>query len=162
MSRHVRLAAALAAALALTSTGCSVTNEAGTVLDYEPSDGVRGELGDIRLGNLMVLAAEEGGAGTLMGYATSGATGSTRLTFALDDGTELGEVTVDAGSTVRLGPDADATFDLDAVPARPGALLDVRVSAEPGGGVVVPVPVLDGTLPEYADLVPQAGDDTDG
>ena len=69
-------------------------------------------------------------------------------------GEQSGSIDVPAGGTVNLGPDADESVDLAAVPGIPGSKLEVTVTSDVSGAATVQVPVLDGTLPEYADLVP--------
>jgi hypothetical protein len=152
LSRRIMPAAAALAASALLA-GCSATNPITTSFDYDPSDGVSERLGDVRVGNLMVLTSEEGAAGTVLGFVTNSGSQDASVTLAVG-GEESASIDVPAGGTVRLGPDCDETIDVDAVPARPGSKVEVDVTSDVGGSSSVLVPVLDGTLPEYADLVP--------
>ena len=126
--------AALAGSAALALAGCSVASTITTQGGYEPSDGVRADVGDVRGGNLLVVAAEDGGPGVVLGY----------LTNAGDEQAEvsLGPEGVEGGLTV---------VRVDGAPGAPTAL-ELRV--ERGGSAVVEVPVLDGTLAEYAGVVP--------
>lgn len=141
-------------ALALLLAGCSTTNTMTTRNPYEPSDGVRAELDQVTVGNLLILAAAEGAPGTVIGYVSNTGTDAVRVTIGVADASEGRPVRVRAGETVLLGPDGDDTVDVESVPVPPGGVVDVTVSSGQGGTTTVPVPVLDATLPEYADLVP--------
>ncbi|MEZ0446768.1 hypothetical protein [Cellulomonas sp. ICMP 17802] len=153
-------AAALAAGgvvVGLVLAGCSATNPITTEDPYGASDGIRMTLGDVRGSNLLVVSAAKGEPGNLLGGL-------------INDGTEDRTVTVAAGddsTTVDLGPketvllgggdapedgQADVTFSSVDVP--PGAVLKVTISTPEDGSITVDVPVLDGSLPEYATSVP--------
>ncbi|HWS58705.1 MAG TPA: hypothetical protein VN257_09205 [Actinotalea sp.] len=150
--RHPRHLAVAVLGLSLALAGCSATNEITTDADYDASDGVGLELGEVELTNILVVTATEGSPGTVLGAVTNRGGSATDVTIGLVDqaGTVLA---VPAGATVLLGPDGEAV-ELDAVPAPPGALVTLAVDSDEGGSTTLQVPVLDGTLPEYADLVP--------
>lgn len=153
--RTSRRTASVAASLATTAllVGCSATNPITTDLDYDPSDGVGERLGDVRVGNMMVLTGEEGAAGTVVGFVAN--EGRQDASVVLTVGEEQSDaIDVPAGGTVLLGPDADETVDVDAVPAAPGSKLEITVTTDVAGAAALQVPVLDGTFSEYADLVP--------
>ncbi|MBC7291329.1 MAG: hypothetical protein H5T83_08350 [Actinotalea sp.] len=150
-----RRAASVAAALAASAllAGCSATNPITTLLDYDPSDGVSQVVGDLRAGNLIVLTAEEGGPGTIVGFVTN--RGSQDASVVLEVAGEQGDaIEVPAGGTVLLGPQGDETLDVGAVPAPPGSKIEVTLRSDVAGSATVEIPVMDGTLEEYADLVP--------
>jgi hypothetical protein len=152
LTRRTRSAAAAVAAIAVLA-GCSATNPITTSFDYDPSDGVSQRLGDVRVGNLLLLAAEEGGAGTFVGFVANGGGQPASVVIALG-GEQSDQIDVPAGQTVLIGPEGDETVDVEAVPAAPGSKVDVTVTTDVSGAATVQVPVLDGTLPEYADLLP--------
>ena len=91
--------------------------------------------------------------GTLLGFVANRGAQDASVVLAVG-GEQSGSIDVPAGGTVRLGPDGDETVDLSAVPGIPGSKLEVTVTSDVSGAASVEVPVLDGTLPEYADLVP--------
>lgn len=137
-------------------SACSATNTITTDRSYQASDGVGVDLGDVTATNLIVLAAEEGAPGTMLGAVSNAGSSDAELTFMTPDSGGPVSIDVPAGETVVLGPD-DEAVDLEEVPVAPGAYLEVSVSTDQGGTSSVRVPVLDGALPEYADLVPDAG-----
>lgn len=151
-SRSRRAALAPAVALALLLTGCSATNPITTQADYAASDGIRAELGDLRLGNLLVLTSAEGEPGTLIGSVSNDGDQDAAVDITVGESTT--GLDVGARSSVVLGTEDGEQVEIDSVPAPPGALVDVTVTSDVGGTMTVRVPVLDGTLPEYTDLIP--------
>ena len=141
------------AVAALALTGCSVANPITTHRDYAASDGVILDVGDVRLGNAIVLTSAEGAAGTLVGYVSNRADDEVEVSIRVADA-DTTTFRVPGGRTVRLGPDADEAVDVAAVPAAPGSKVEVTLGSGRDGEVTDVVPVMDGTLEEYADLVP--------
>jgi hypothetical protein len=143
----------------LVLAGCSATNPLTTQDEYSASDGVAFTLGDVRGSNLLVLTEAEGAPGTLQGGLVNEGTEDRSVTLAIGDE----ETVVELGprETVLLGVSeaedegfAEVTFPAIDVP--PGGLVSVTVSTPEDGSTDVQVPVLDGTLPEYASQVPTA------
>ena len=150
--RHARTTALVAAAglLGLTAA-CAPTT---TMNAYAPSDGVRVDLtGELRGVNLLVLAAEEGGEGHLHGALANHTDGAVTFTLAVD-GTAPVRVEVDPASTVFLGTEDGEEVVLGSVPEAPGSFLDATLEVG-GESQDFQLPVLDGTLAEYSELVPQ-------
>lgn len=153
-----RLLWVAAAACAVVLAGCSPIQ---TQRAYAPGDGVRAEVGEqVRAENLMVVTEAEGEPGVLLGALTNVGDAATDVTLAVGGASET--IALEAGQTVLLSsPDATERASLgivdvviDAVPAPPGALTDVELATPESGSVTVAVPVLDGTLSQYADLLP--------
>ena len=143
----------------LTLAGCSATNPITTEDQYSASDGVRFTLGDVRGSNLHVLVEAEGEPGTLQGGLVNEGDEDRSVTLAIDD--EKTTVELGPHETVLLGvSDAEeegfAEVTFPAIDAPPGGLVAVTVSTPEDGSIDVQVPVLDGTLPEYASQVPTA------
>ena len=143
----------------LALAGCSATNQITTENEYSASDGVRFTLGDVRGSNLHVLVAAQGDPGTLQGGLINQSNEDRSVTLAIGDE----ETVVELGpkETVLLGvSDAEdegyAEVTFAAIDAPPGGLVAVTVSTPEDGSIDVQVPVLDGTLPEYASQVPTA------
>ena len=148
-----RSAALLLAASALTLTGCSATNPVATNQEYAASDGVDARLGELEFGNLLVLTAEQDAPGTVLGSVTNRSDRSMTVQIGLaGDETSM---RLSAGETLLLSPE-DAAVDLAAVPAAPGALVELVLGSDTEGTTSLQAPVLDGTLTQYAPLVPKA------
>lgn len=146
--------AVAAVCLALGTAGCSVTNEITTLNEYAASDGVLVDVGQVRAINLLVLTSAEGAEGTAIGAVTNSGDDAVEVTLALADGSASASFDVAAGGTVTVGPDQDQQLEIGAVPTAPGTYVEVSVGSQRDGTTTVSVPVLDGTLPEYAELVP--------
>jgi hypothetical protein len=139
----------LAAALA----GCSATNPITTAEAYAASDGVRVELGDLTGENLLVVAAAADEPGALQGALTNRGTDTVTVTLSTTADSSR-DIRVPAGSTVLLGG-SEGRDVLLTTPDAPGAVTALTLSTGPAGSLAVEIPVLDGTLPEYTDLVPE-------
>ncbi|GGC05126.1 hypothetical protein [Cellulomonas carbonis] len=145
---------AAGAVVAAVLTGCSATNELTTIGAYDASDGVSASVGDVRVGNLVLVGEDEGEPGRLLGYVTHDGLEGTTVTLSLADGGEPVTVDLEPSGTVQLGDAEGDELVFESLPVIPGAVADLVVETELGETTTVPVPVLDGTLPEYADLVP--------
>lgn len=139
--------------LAAALTGCSATNEITSMDAYSASDGVRATLGTVTAENLLLVAAGADEPGALQGALSNRGDDGVTVTVAL--GEESARVWLPAGDTVLFGG-SDGDEVVLTTPVAPGAVADVTLSTGAEGEVGVPVPVLDGTLPEYTDLVPAA------
>jgi hypothetical protein len=149
-ARPVVIGAALALAAAL--SGCSVTNQITTEVPYAASDGVRATLGDLTAENLLLVAEAADTPAALQGALTNRGDDVLNVQLALGGATE--RVRVESGATVLLGGTEGEEIVFDTAGA-PGATVEMTLSTGAAGEEIVPVPVLDGTLPEYADLVPE-------
>ena len=168
-TRRARAAvAATGLAAALVLAGCSATNPIQTQDRYDASDGVSVQLGDVRAQNLLVLSAGEGEPGVLLGAisndgrdgvtvtVTFGAPGQGADAAPSADATTIdvparGTVLLDGGAGEQ---DTRADVRVAETPVRPGGVALVGIEVDTAGSQTVRVPVLDGTLPDYATLVP--------
>lgn len=150
--RRTRTAAATAL-LALGLAGCSATNPMQTQTNYDPSDGVSITVDGVHVGNLVVVSGGQGEPGTVVGFAANRGREATDVVIQVagvaSDPVELG-----ASRTLLVGPDRDIVLDLDAVPVLPGSMIEATVVTDRGGSDSALVPVMDGTLEEYAALLP--------
>ncbi|MFV0286712.1 MAG: hypothetical protein ACK5IM_10070 [Demequina sp.] len=149
-----RLAAASLAAVAL--AGCSYVNPITTHKNYSASDGTQLVVGDVSALNLIVLTAAEGSPATLIGTLVNDTDEDIAVEVSIDGETST-SLTVEADSTLKLGPqDGDAEVSGSAT-AAPGSIVVVGFTANLSEVDSVDVPVLDGTLPEYADTLAAIG-----
>jgi len=150
-------AAAVAALGALALAGCSATNPIATQQVHNVTDGQQAVLSeDLAVQNLTVFTSGEGEAGTLVAALANKGREDLEVTIQAE-GADAVSVDVPARGTVFLGGENGEEVELDSVAAAPGALLAIEFSSAQGGSVTIDAPVLDGTLPEYADLVPEGG-----
>jgi hypothetical protein len=145
----------VAAAVVVGLAGCSATNPIQTDRPYSASDGVRVELGDVRLDNLLAVTTKQGAPGALSGAVTNdGGTDATVTLTVGDAATSLdvpahGAVLFGTGTGSGSGTGTGEAVPLASVDAAPGALLAVSVTAGAAGTTSVQVPVLDGGKPPY-------------
>lgn len=144
---------ALGAALALGTTGCTFITHQASTIDYSPSDGVSVDAtgGDIVVRNAMIIATEDGSSGNLVAAFVNDGDKSSRIDINIE-GTML-NVRVPAGERISLGADEDPLL-IEDLGVMPGADVEVLFVSGDGDAVPTAVPVLDGSLPEYADLAP--------
>ena len=153
-SRRLLIVAGLSVA-GVVLAGCSATNPITTEDEYSASDGVRATVGDVRASNLIVLSSAKGAEGLLIGGLTNDGVDARTVTFTFGD--QQATVQVDGKSTVLLdGTTADGHADvlITSVSVPPGAVLPTKVATDAAGSQDVPIPVLDGSQPDYATLVP--------
>jgi len=131
---------------------CSAITPIQTQELYNAGDGVRVEVAsqDIRVENLMVLASEEGAEGQVFGSLVNDTGEEVVMSVTIGDGGI--QVPVGANEHVLLG--VDELVVIPSTPVPPGAMAEALVEATGFGTVSVSVPVLDDTLPQYADQVP--------
>lgn len=159
---RVRRAAAAAAmaVLALGAAGCGAINDQATAQTYDPSDGVSvHDLAGTESRNLMLVTNGATEPSRLIGSVINNGSKATSVSFDVNGKTV--SVNVDAGKSVSL-QDADLTQQLT-FPASgdkgvektvaPGLQVKTAVSAG-GKEASVNVPVVDGSLTEYAKYVP--------
>lgn len=137
----------------LVVSACSV-RPTGNDVPASSNDGLSVELGDVRLSNVLVLTASRGQPGTVLGAIDNDAAEPAEVSIGLAAGDAATTVPVEPGEVVLLGP-RDESVPIPAVPARPGATVDLDIVSPGHGSTTVSVPVLDDTFPRYADLVPE-------
>ncbi|GMA24661.1 hypothetical protein GCM10025864_24200 [Luteimicrobium album] len=149
MSKLLAVPVALASAAALSACSPTQTNK-----PYQPSDGIDVVVGDVKGINLLVLSSGKGDPGRLLGSFYNAGSDAATVTVA-PEGASSATVSVDPSSTTQLGAEGPDDVVFDTTGAAPGAVLPVKVTVG-DATETVSVPVLDGTLPEYATLVPTA------
>ncbi|MDQ0617053.1 hypothetical protein [Arthrobacter globiformis] len=145
-------AAALSAGL-LALTGCGYVNAQQTSHQYAASDGTRAEVGPVQLRNMLIVSAGENQPGRVIGAVYNSSSKDVKVTLKGAEGAQT-EVPVKQNSYTLLNESADEAI-LSTSGGKPGSLVDVQVT-EDGTNVnkTVKIPVVDGTLKEYAAYVP--------
>lgn len=144
--------AALAAGVVGLGLVLSACSPLTTDRAYSASDGVRAEAGDMTVENLMIVTAAQGDPGRLLGAATNSGTEAGELLLATADGGSSIGIPIDPAGSVNFFADGVATF-FESVPVAPGSNLPMTITDPSGVTTSVSVPVLDGTLEEYRDVV---------
>lgn len=157
MKIRIASSIALAAALALGATGCSLIAPQGTLEPYAPSDGVDVNIEGIDVRNIMLIEDETGENFNVVFTAVNrtGAEQSVAMSFVSADGERASaEFSVPTGTTKFGNPDGEVAPVLVSVPGlAAGATIATYFQLAGAPEVQYDVPVLDGTLVEYRDYV---------
>lgn len=146
---------ALAAAVLLGTTGCTLFAVTGTLVPYQASDGVAANVGDVKVRNLLGVS-DNGDDIALSGAIINSSSADAEVSFQYE--TAAGEkqtvtVLAAANSTTLIGG-SGAEAILRGVGAALGSTVNVYVQYGTHPGQQVKVPVLNGDLPEYGGLIP--------
>ncbi|WP_150461269.1 hypothetical protein [Nesterenkonia ebinurensis] len=149
-------AAALVGGLAL--TGCSAINYQATTHVYSGSDGTMFDAENLALRHIMFVAGEAGGPARLTGLIShTDASAEDPAEVTLEAAGDTFEFTVEPGSSVNL--EHDEELIVSAIEAGPGAIQEVTVIVN-GNQETFNATVLDGTIAEYRDLLPEGFDES--
>jgi hypothetical protein len=149
----------LAAGVLLGSTGCAFFSPVATQLPYEPSDGVSTTVGDIKVRNAMAITDDGTDVNLVMVVVNSGTKAATvNFEYGFSEGgsgiKQTDHVNIAPGETLSYGNGEDApTKILDGANVELGGLMPIFVQYGDETGKEMLVPVLDGSLPGYEDLV---------
>ncbi|MEP6478624.1 MAG: hypothetical protein ABJB03_04485 [Rhodoglobus sp.] len=148
----------LAGALVLGTAGCSFFATQQTTHLYDASDGVGTVIGDLKVRNVIALVGADGKAVSLIFTAVNDSNKAIRLNLGYDvnGAQDTKDFTIGAGKVLNVGYDKDDTTDqliIIGTGATAGGLLPIFVQYGDETGETLLVPVLDGSLPEYKDLV---------
>lgn len=157
MKIRIASSIAIAAALALGATGCSLIAPQGTLKPYAPSDGVDVNVEGVDVRNIMLIADESGENFNVVFGAVNltGAEQDLAVTF-MNEGSQQAraEFTVPTGNTLFGNPEGDEAPVLVTIPGLiPGQTIDAYFQQAGSAEVEHKIPVLDGTLAEYRDYV---------
>jgi hypothetical protein len=145
--------AALALGIAIGGSGCAMITYQATTEEYDASDGVSTDLGTIDLRNVLVVS-EDGEEGNLIASISNTGEDDATLEIEVVETGDTFEVDVDAGDTVSLGAGDEEPLLIADLGAEVGGLVSIYFQHGTEEGRELGVPVLDGRLPEYEDLVP--------
>ncbi len=137
---------------AMAFTGCSAINQQSTTLVYSASDGVRLDMGPLELRNVLIVSEAAGSAGSFTGTFYNTSDSDITLTVNGDQGSQT-EITVAPGVPTVLNSKADRST-LSTVAEGPGSYSMLELTSSTGETASLKVPILDGTLAEYKDLLP--------
>lgn len=155
MKSRLAASVAISALVVIGATGCTFISPQATTIQYSPSDGVSiPSSGPIDVRNAIVIVDEKGTTGNLVAGLANVGTKAATLNIDVAGLSDKLTVRVGAGEMLSLGGDGTPALRLDGIDTKPGATIKVYFQSGDGEGVSAQVPVLDGSLPYYADLVP--------
>jgi len=136
---------ALGALVVLGTSGCAMLSTQATTIPYSPSDGVNIPDSD-----------ETGVDGNLVAAIVNATSESQTLNIEYGEGSSKSSETVrvPANTTVSLGTAETDPLLLEGIDTKPGANLPMFFQSGDSDGVLFDVPVLDGSLDYYGDLLP--------
>ncbi len=148
----------VAALLVLSLSGCTFSAVQANAKPYDPSDGIGAEVGELKVRNALLIS-EDGEVGNLLINVVNEGTQSVSLTLSWEGATGQVDrnVYVKAEGTQSFGEEGDQII-LRGIDAAPGSLFPIYLQYGDEEGRELMVPVLDGGLEEYADLVPTSTD----
>ncbi|MCM3780051.1 DNA modification methylase [Microbacterium hydrocarbonoxydans] len=161
MKSRLVASAAISALVLLGATGCTFITPQSTKIEYSASDGVNvsDSDGPLDVRNAFIVANEEGTVGNFVGAVVNPTSDKATLTITIA-GIDPFTVTVPAGKTISFGSKDEDPLRIVGLDAKPGATVEVHFQSGDGAGTKTEVPVLDGTLPYYADLAPETASST--
>lgn len=149
-------AVAIIGASLLGVSACGYIAPQQTTQIYSASDGIRLDLGNIELRNILIVTSGTDKPGRILGAVFNTADKPIQVNFRGSDGAQS-QVTVEPGTPYYLNESNDASI-LSSVSEPAGGLEAVTITQNgvkgPGSGEAK-VPVLDGTLEEYKAYVPK-------
>jgi hypothetical protein len=154
IARNDRVQQAAVAGMVLSMlgiTGCSVINEQSTTRQYAASDGIVENLGDIELRNILIVSAEEGAPGTLLGTIFNKSDEPVQV--RIEGENETSEITIEGEGKYVFEDETSDDGTLQGISEVPGSLVDLDFSVG-SESATYGVPVVDGTLEEYREFVP--------
>lgn len=159
MKSRIASSIALAAAILLGASGCGLFAPQGTTDQYAPSDGIDVDIADIAVRNLLLVASEDGEIFnvTFTGVNPSESPVSLTINFVSEDGAAeaSGDFLITPGSQFFGDLEGEVEPVLVSIPNLAAGQTVTAYLQVPGStDVERQVPVLDGTLAEYAPLVP--------
>lgn len=155
-TRRIASSIALAAALALGASGCSLIAAQGTQEAYAPSDGIDVTIENVAIRNLLLI---EDASGENFNVVFTGVNNTTevelvRMTFVAGNTEASSDFVLEPGLTAFGNPEGEVAPQLVSLPGlKAGQTVEAYFETQSGGEAKYEVPVLDGTLEEYKNYV---------
>lgn len=156
MNSRLIASLAIGAALVLGTTGCSMISPQATTIEYSAAEGTNVfGAGPVLVRNAQIVASEDGSEGNLVAAIINDTDESHTLNIVFGESSQAIDVVVriPARTTLSLGAE-DEPLLIEELDALPGTDLPAFFQSGDAEGVIVSVPVLDGTLDYLAPLAP--------
>lgn len=156
MKVRVIVAAAIAAGVALGTSGCNLIQPQATTKTYTASDGVNVNVGGIDLRNVVIISNNGETGNLVMGAVNTGAPVAMHIEYKSAGKVADGHVVVPFSTQPTLfGTAGNSKVILTGIGTQPGSLLEVAFTVGSKTSTTL-VPVLNSDLPEYKGLNPGA------
>jgi hypothetical protein len=151
--------AALGVALVLGTSGCAMLSTQATTIPYSPGDGVNiPDSGPLEVRNALIVSEGDSSEGNMIAAIINSSDETQTLTLEIGEGADAQteRVRVPARTTLSLGnPEGDEDpLPIERVPGPAGSTVPVYFQSGDAEGVLYQVPVLDGELDYYEELLP--------
>jgi len=135
----------------LSLSSCALTASITTSNDYDPSDGTGTVVGDVSAQNLLLVTTAEGEPAALVGYLynNNNATATVNVTV----GSTVETYRIAPMGSVQLGLNDGSEAFITTAPADPGLVGSYTVSVADNAAETGTLPIVDGTLPEYQQVL---------
>jgi len=142
---------ALGVLVALSLSGCALTAQITTGLPYSASDGTGATVDGVVAQNMLLVTAGAGDKAALVGsfYNETGAPVTVVLTVEQTKATFI----IPSKSTVNVGVGTGDTKLITTTTVAPGLTSDITINVDRAASSTKPVPVMDGTLPSYKEVL---------
>lgn len=156
MRARIAATVVLAAGILIGTTGCNLIAPQATQIQYDPSDGVGADVGEVDIRNALLIANEDGTSASLIASLVNRGDSAhrVRVQWEGDAGEVTEEITVPARSSLVLGGGEGTTLTLRELDVQPGSLFPVFFQYGEETGAEMLVPVLTDALEEYSNLGP--------
>lgn len=159
MKFRIVIAAAIAAGVALGTSGCNLIQPQATTKTYDASDGVSIVVGKLNLQNLIVIS-DDGELASLMltGVNTTGKDQTLTINYIAAGVAHTVTQTIPSSDLrgTTWGGKGDAQILLTQIATQPGSMMEISFAAQDAKGSTL-VPVLSTEQPEYNGLGPVVG-----
>lgn len=155
MRFRIAASVVLAAGILAGTSACGFYAPQATTIQYDASDGVSAQVGDIDIRNAILLSEDGDEANLIVTVVNRGDTArSLTVQYAGPDGKVDRTVRAPANSSTTLGTEDAPAVTVKNMDSTPGALFPIyfQYGDEPGAEILVPI--LDGTQEEYSSLLP--------
>ena len=156
MNSRLIASLAVSALVVLGTSGCALVSTQATQLQYSASDGVNiPHSGPLDVRNVLVVT-EDGVDGVLVAAIVNTTSEPQTLNIEYGEGSDKTseKIRVPANGVVSLGTAETDPLLLEGIDTKPGANLPMFFQSGDSEGVLYAVPVLDGSLDYYGDLLP--------
>ena len=155
MRARIAASVVLAAGILLGTSACGFYAPQATLIQYDASDGVSGDVGQLHIRNALLLSTDGELANLIVSVVNPTDTLQSLLVqYESSTGTVSQDVPVEANTTVTLGTDGAASVVLENMDSQPGSLFPVFFQYGEETGTELLVPVLSGSQEEYSTLLP--------
>ncbi|NYI40539.1 hypothetical protein [Demequina lutea] len=150
-TRSLSAVGALGALVALSLSGCALTAQITTGKPYAASDGTGGTVDGVVAQNLLLITAGVGDKAALVGSFYNETAAPVSVDVTVEDG--KASFTIPSKSTVSVGVAAGEQELIATSTVAPGLTSQITISVDKSASSSKPLPVLDGTLPEYKGIL---------